>query len=176
MVRFRVETMPSVTVPVRPSGDPIAMAVSPTRSESGSVPTSLAVRTRPSLVRTSSAALAVAPSRVTTWVFVRIFPLSSRMMPEPVPPELPLEALIVTTLGVAFSAAAVMALTSSLLLTMTVSGWVLPTAEELPSSKRLPEPTVATPPPTRPAARMLATRVPTPKLALRLGASAGLGA
>ena len=65
MVRFRVETMPSVTVPVRPSGEPMAMAVSPTlslpesprvagvrpeasstlmtaRSESGSVPTSLA--------------------------------------------------------------------------------------------------------------------------------------
>ena len=65
MVRFRVETMPSVTVPVSPSGEPMATAVSPTfslpespsvagtspeglsilitaRSESGSVPTILA--------------------------------------------------------------------------------------------------------------------------------------
>ena len=32
MVRFSVETMPSVTVPVRPSGEPMATAVSPTFS------------------------------------------------------------------------------------------------------------------------------------------------
>ena len=76
------------------------------------------------LVRTSRAALAVWPSRVTTWVLVRMWPWSSRTMPEPVPPELPLVALMVTTLGDAFSAAAVMALTSSLLLTMTVPGWL----------------------------------------------------
>ena len=30
MVRFSVDTMPSVTVPVRPSGEPMAIAVSPT--------------------------------------------------------------------------------------------------------------------------------------------------
>ena len=66
MVRLRVDTMPSVTVPVRPRGEPIATAVSPTfslpesprtagtspepfwifttaRSDSGSVPTILAL-------------------------------------------------------------------------------------------------------------------------------------
>ena len=39
--------------------------------------------------------------------------LVSRMMPEPVPPSLPLVALMVTTLGDALTAAAVMALTIS---------------------------------------------------------------
>ena len=120
-------------------------------------------------------ALATVPSSVTTWVFVRMWPWSSRMTPEPVPPSLPLAALMVTTLGDAFVAAAVMALTSSLLLTMTVSGWLpVLTVGAVPPSNKLPDPTVATPPPTRPAARMLATRVPTPKVALRLGALARL--
>lgn len=145
------------------------------RSDSGSVPTSLALRTLPSLVRTSRAASAVCPSSVTTWVFVRMWPSSSRMMPDPVPPALPLVALMVTTLGVAFRAAAVMALTSSLLFTMTGAAWLLLLApDEEPGLKKLLVPTVATPPPTSPAARMLATRVPTPKLAFLRGALAGL--
>src|SRR6476620_6412759 len=94
-------------------------------------------------------------------------------MPEPVPPVLPLVALMVTTLGEAFTAAAVMALTSSLLLTITVPGWpVLPVeaSGRFPSRALLP---ATTPPPTRPAARMLATRVGTPKAALRFGALPG---
>ena len=70
-------------------------------------------------------ALAAVPSSVTTWVLVRTWPSPSRMMPEPVPPSLPLDALMVTTLGVAFTAAAVMALTSSLLFTMTGPAWLL---------------------------------------------------
>ncbi len=192
MVRLSVETMPSVTVPVRPSGEPIATAVSPTlslpesprvagtspvglsilitaRSDSGSVPTILAVKTLPSLVRTSTAAFAVLPSRVTTCVLVSTCPSPSRTMPEPVPPLLPLVALMVTTLGEALTAAAVMALTSSLLLTITVPGWpVLPVevSGRFPSRALLP---ATTPPPTRPAARMLAMRVGTPKAALRFG-------
>src|SRR5215218_9395085 len=99
-------------------------------------------------------------------------------MPEPVPPELPLVALMVTTLGEAFTAAAVMALTLSLLLTMTVPGWLLllVVAVEPALSNSSPEPTVPTAPPTRPAASILATRVPTPKDAFRRGASLGLGA
>ena len=197
MVRFSVETIPSVTVPVRPSGDPMAMAVSPTlslpespsvagvspeglstlmtaRSLRGSVPTIFAVSTLPSLVRTSMVALAVLPSRVTTWVLVRMWPSSSRMIPEPVPPSLPLVALMVTTLGDAFSEAAVMTFTSSLLLTITVPGWlpVLLTADVEPLLRKASL-AATTPPPTRPAARMLATRVPTPKAAFRLGVLAG---
>ena len=42
-----------------------------------------------------------------------------------VPPSLPLVALMVTTLGEALRAAAVMALTSSLLLTITGPAWVV---------------------------------------------------
>ena len=146
MVRFSVETMPSVTVPVRPSGEPMATAVSPTlslpespercRDQPGGVVDldDGEVRERVGsddlgredpcrrCVRTSMAALAALPSRVTTWVLVRMWPSSSRMMPEPVPPSLPLVALMVTTLGEALTAAAVMALTSSLLLTMTGPG------------------------------------------------------
>ena len=93
------------------------------------------------------------------------------------PPEPPELALMVTTLGEAFTAAAVMALTLSLLLTMTVPGWLLLLVAVEPAlSNSSPEPTVATPPPTRPAARMLATRVPTPNDAFLRGASFGFGA
>ncbi len=100
------------------------------------------------------------------------------MMPEPVPPSLPLVALMVTTLGVAFTAAAVMAFTSSLLFTMTGPAWLLlpdPVDVMAGSSSNCVAP-ATTPPPTRPAARMLATRVGTPKAALRFGAWAGLDA
>lgn len=45
------------------------------------------------------------------------------MMPEPVPPELPELALMVTTLGEAFWAAAVTALTLEVLLTITGVYW-----------------------------------------------------
>jgi hypothetical protein len=49
------------------------------------------------------------------------------MMPEPVPPELPELTLMVTTLGEAFCAAAVTALTLSVLLTMTglIAAWAV---------------------------------------------------
>ena len=111
-------------------------------------------------------------------MLVRTWPSPSRMMPEPVPPSLPLVALMVTTLGVAFTAAAVMAFTSSLLFTMTGPAWLLlldpvDVTVRSPSSCVVP---ATTPPPTRPAARMLATSVGTPKEALRFGAWAGLDA
>ncbi len=93
MLRFSALTIPFVTVPARPSGAPIAIAVSPTlslsesansagcrslasvslitaRSEMGSVPTTVASKTRPSFVVTLIAASAAAPSSVTTWVLV----------------------------------------------------------------------------------------------------------
>src|SRR4029453_18841045 len=190
MVRFSVETIPSVTVPVRPSGEPIATAVSPTlifeespsvagtkpevlstlitaRSESGSVPTTLALRTFPSLARTSMEGLDVAPSSVTTWVLVRMWPWSSIMMPDPVPPSFPLVALMVTTLGDALAAAAVMTFTSSLLFTITVLDWPPLEAAGAGLSKSTVLP-ATTPPPTRPPARMLAMSVPIPNAGLRL--------
>ncbi|WP_281535431.1 hypothetical protein [Cryobacterium breve] len=43
-----------------------------------------------------------------------------RTTPDPVPPEVPLVALMVTTLGMAFAVAAVIWLTLSVLLTTTV--------------------------------------------------------
>ena len=109
MVRFRVETMPSVTVPARPSGAPMASTESPTfrlsespsvagvrlfastlitaRSESGSVPTTVAESTLPSSVWTSMLGSATVPPRVTTCVLVRMCPSSSRMIPDPLPEE-----------------------------------------------------------------------------------------
>ena len=66
------------------------------------------------------AALAVAPSRVTTWVLVRICPSASRITPEPEPDAFDEVAAMVTVEGVALAAAAVTALTESVLLTMVV--------------------------------------------------------
>ncbi len=95
ILRLSELMMPSVTVPVSPSGAPIAMAVSPTlsldeslnsagtrlvtpsalmtaRSAIGSVPMIFALNRRPSLVVISTVGLAAAPSRVTTCVLVRM--------------------------------------------------------------------------------------------------------
>ena len=185
IVRLSVETMPSVTVPLRPSGEPIAIAVSPTlsllespksagmrplgstlitaRSDSGSVPTRLALRTEPSEVWTSRLASELAPSSVTTWVLVRMCPWLSRTTPEPVPARPPADAEMVTTDGEAFWVAAVIWLTDSVLFTIT--GELLPAPETPLFSASAPVPT-AVPAPIRPARTIPATRAPAENLRL----------
>ena len=179
-----VETMPSVTVLSRPRGAPMATAMSPTlsfeespnvtagscapstlttaRSESGSVPTRVALYTEPLLARTSMDGLAAWPSRVTTWVFVRMWPWSSITTPEPVPDELPAVTPIVTTLGAAFAAAAVTALTLSWLLTMIGALWAV---DDVPVAWGASRPALpaATPPPSSPATSIPPTRTPVPQ-------------
>src|SRR3954468_16941849 len=117
--RLSAETMPAVTVPVRPSGEPTASTASPTRtadeaprvaagspvlstlmtarSSSWSVPTMRAAAVDPSLNTTDtvppSAALA------TTWLLVRTYPSDRSTTPDPVSdPPLP-RTLIDTTEG-----------------------------------------------------------------------------
>lgn len=58
-------------------------------------------------------------------MLVRIWPEASRTLPDPVPPVVPERALIVTTLGEAFCAAAVTGLTLSGLLMTTGVYWVV---------------------------------------------------
>ncbi|SIN13749.1 Uncharacterised protein [Mycobacteroides abscessus subsp. abscessus] len=186
IVRLRLETMPSVTVPLRPSGEPMATAVSPTlsllesprvagvrsrpfasifstaRSEVGSVPTTWAERTEPSDSCTSAVAFAVAPSRVTTWVLVRMWPCLSRITPEPVPDSpLPVTAMV-TTEGEAFCAAAVTSLTELWSLTMVVPP--LPEEELVEAEFASISPVVpaAAPPPISAATAIPAIRVPAP--------------
>jgi hypothetical protein len=95
MLRSSALTIPSVTVFDRPSGAPIATTRSPTSSAStspksigvrplastslmtarstiGSVPTTSALKMRPSAVVTSIVPSLEAPSRVTTWLLVRM--------------------------------------------------------------------------------------------------------
>ena len=93
MLRLSALTMPLDTVPARPSGAPIATAVSPTlsfdesakvaassplasvslitaRSAIGSMPTTVALYSRPSFVVTVIVGSETEPSRVTTCAFV----------------------------------------------------------------------------------------------------------
>ena len=183
IVRLSVDTMPSVTVPLSPRGAPIAIATSPTlsllesansagvspegstlmtaRSDSGSVPTTVALRTEPSAVCTSRFALEVAPSSVTTWVLVRMWPWSSSTTPEPVPASLPDVAEMVTTEGDAFCVAPVISLTESVLLTIT--GELFALVDELLPLATAPVPT-AVPAPSRPASAMPATIAPAENL------------
>lgn len=129
--RLSAETMPLVTVPVRPSGEPIATTVSPTLTPSElprvaafrpdafsslisarsfllSVPTTLAVYDFPSLVDTL---IEVAPEM--TWLLVTISPPLVMITPEPVDVPLLSVALTSTTLGLT---AAAMVATSPVLL------------------------------------------------------------
>jgi len=140
------------------------------RSESGSVPTISAAKTLPSFVFTSTAASATCPPRVTTWVFVRMCPSSSRMIPEPEPPDpLPLTAMV-TTLGEALTAAAVISVTLSSLLTMMDSPRPPPELEAgvLPPPSKSPSAAAAIPPPSSPAARTPARKAGTPMRFLSL--------
>ena len=77
------------------------------------------------------AASAVAPSRVTTWVLVTTYPSLERMTPDPVPLPAPPAASMVTTLGTTFAAIAVVWLTSSVSLTVTLVGPVAVVAVEV---------------------------------------------
>src|SRR3954470_10417410 len=127
--RFSALTTPVVVVLDRPSGLPIAMTGSPTRtweesanvagtrsfggcwmaitarSVAGSVPTIVALYVRPSASTTEMAAPALLPA-ATTWLLVSTRPAVSRTTPDPWPP--PPSAVCTrteTTLG--FTAAAV---------------------------------------------------------------------
>ena len=120
-------TMPSVTVDSRPNGEPIATTAWPTLSSSDepmvagvrpetslawmtavsvseSVPRTVASAVVPSLNWTLSVPPPSASS--TTWLFVRIWPSSLRMMPEPEPLPWAPATLIWTTEGRTFSATA----------------------------------------------------------------------
>ncbi|CAB4925550.1 unannotated protein [freshwater metagenome] len=104
--RLSEETMPVVTVPARPRGEPMATTCWPTSrldelpnsigvrfvfpsalmtamSETESAPTMVASATDPSANATVS--LPLAPAPVATWLFVRIRPSLLRMTPEPSP-------------------------------------------------------------------------------------------
>ena len=118
--RFLALTIPVVTVPLSPSGEPMATTVSPTRrsseepsstacrlstpstrmtarSELGSSPTISAGAEVPSWKVTLSDPPSAAPS--TTWLFVRIRPDSSMTTPDPDPPPWDPVNWIETTLG-----------------------------------------------------------------------------
>ncbi|CAM5681654.1 hypothetical protein SGLAM104S_10683 [Streptomyces glaucescens] len=120
--RSSAETMPLVTVPVRPSGEPMATTWSPTRTAEESprvaagspeafsswirarslplsVPTVRAVYSLPSLVVT---VIREAPE--TTWLLVMISPSPVMITPEPVEVPAPEVALISTMLGPTASA------------------------------------------------------------------------
>jgi hypothetical protein len=98
------------------------------------------------------------------------------MMPEPVPAELPELTLIVTTLGEAFCAAAVTALTLSVLLTMTglIAAWAVLAVVAGASGQRAATPE-ATPPPRRPAAVRHVTKTAGPTRFLSRGRTGGAG-
>src|SRR5262245_12381952 len=178
--RFRALTMPDVTVPCRPSGDPMATTCWPTcrsadepsfagfrlltpdalitaRSELGSRPRISALAVLPSLNVTRSWPPLAASS--TTWLLVRICPSELMITPEPSPaPPWPLTS-IETTLGRTAAAT-----------------WLTePSAEDFESLPETAVPlseltvddelslfsafavTAPTPPPIRPAARIAAT-------------------
>src|ERR1700730_1519032 len=124
--RLSALMMPAVTVPSRPSGEPTATTLWPTRrladdpmviavrpdmslarmtamSLVGSVPTMLNDVVRPSLkvavVSAPADPFGPASGTETTWLFVRIRPLASRMMPEPSAFSLPSLVSSFTTLG-----------------------------------------------------------------------------
>ena len=119
--RFSALTMPLVTVPCRPSGEPIATTCSPgarsaelprvalvrpltplawitARSVTGSRPTMLAVAVLPSLSVTEMLPPPEAAS-ATTWLLVRIRPSDESTMPVPSPPPWAVVTSIETTLG-----------------------------------------------------------------------------
>lgn len=98
------------------------------------------------------------------------------MMPDPVPPESALVALIVTTLGVAFCAAAVTALTLSGLLTITgVNPTVCAATAAGEDAFKMVVAPATVPPPRRPAASMQAMRPPAPIRFLAFGAEPPAG-
>ncbi len=88
------------------------------------------------------------------------------MTPEPVPPDEPDVAEMVTTLGTTFAAIAVVWFTESVLLTVTAPGPVVTTVcgcakNEVPAAAP-PRPAA---PPTRAAATMMPTIFPAPTFA-----------
>ncbi len=181
MLRLRALTMPSVTVPASPSGAPIAIARSPTfrssefansagcrpvastlmtaRSETGSVPTTVAASSRPSWVVTRTSGDDTAPSRVMTWLLVRMWPSSSSTTPEPVPAPESERTEMVTTDGDALTAAAVTTVASPGSLTVTVVGRVTPVTGEpvLDEVAQRLTPAPETPPTRAPMARAATT-------------------
>lgn len=79
------------------------------------------------------------------------------MMPDPVPPDVPELAPMVTTLGEAFCAAAVTALTLSGLLMITGVYWVVAVPDADAAVFHIDVAPAATPPPRPPAATRQAT-------------------
>ena len=113
--------MPVVTVPARPSGEPMAMTPSPTRrsddrpswattelatstfttamSVCGSRPTIRAVVRAPDAKTASRVARGSVAASETTWLFVTMSPRESITTPEPVPPVVPDRTSMETTAG-----------------------------------------------------------------------------
>ena len=116
--RFLALTMPSVTVPDSPSGEPIASTGSPTTTlselPSGSagrflaftsqhrdvIARGLAERPSPTVERPLLKVTSTSPwASATTWLFVTMTPVSSMTNPEPVACPFEVSTLICTTLG-----------------------------------------------------------------------------
>src|SRR3954470_4139862 len=108
--------------------------------------------------------VAESPSRVTTWVFVRTYPSLLSTTPEPVPPSSLAVTSIVTTDGPALAATAVVLLTLSLLLMVTVCGpeTTVPCEPLLALTAQAATPAPDAPPSTAPT-----TRAPTSGPTLR---------
>ncbi len=120
--RLSALTMPVVTEPLKPNGDPSATTGWPIRrlldepsvaagrpdlfatlmtavSVSGSRPRILALPVVPSLKTTMIEPSSSSAATSTTWLLVRMSPSLLMMMPEPLPPTSPPETLIWTTDG-----------------------------------------------------------------------------
>src|SRR5574340_1577840 len=125
--RSSAETIPEVTVPARPSGEPIATTGCPTcrfaevpsstgvrsvrpatlmtaMSDVGSAPTTVAGAVVPS--ENATVSLPFGPAPAATWLLVRISPSEDRMMPDPSPCARAPTTSIYTTLGSTFAATA----------------------------------------------------------------------